>query len=362
MSQFQIEKTNFASSRIVSKESAKNTTLNKGEVLVKIQQFAYSANNITYAAVGDKMGYWHFFPPTGKNTGGWGVTPVWGFAEVTVSKTKGIPVGDRLFGYFPPASHLVMTPVGINQQRLTDGTAHRSKLPAGYNIYRRVNNEKGYNKTMDKFRMLLFPLHLTSFCLWDLSKTKEWYRAKQILVLSASSKTSTGLGFALKSDASAPPVIGITSANNLAAVEKMKLYDGVITYQDIANIKAIPTLIIDMSGNLEVLTSLERHLGSSLNYCIRVGLTHWENTGEVTGKLAKKSEFFFAPDHIQQRIKDWGPEGFERKTNGFLKNSAKRTANWLTFRELDGLEGLQQVHPDVCAGKVSPTEGLIVNM
>ncbi|MFT5997771.1 MAG: hypothetical protein ACI81P_000216 [Neolewinella sp.] len=362
MSQFQIEKTNFASSRIISKESAKNTTLNKGEVLVKIQQFAYSANNITYASVGDRMGYWHFFPPMGKNTDGWGVTPVWGFAEVTASKTKGIPVGDRLFGYFPPASHLVMTPVGVNQQRLIDGTAYRSKLPAGYNIYRRVNNEKGYNKAMDKFRMLLFPLHLTSFCLWDLCKTKEWYGAKQVLVLSASSKTSTGLGFALKADASSPPVIGITSARNLEAVEKMELYDGVITYQDIANLKAIPTLIVDMSGNLEVLTSLENHLGSSLNYCIRVGLTHWENTGEISKKLAKKSELFFAPEHIQQRMKDWGPEGFERKTKGFLKNSAKSTASWLTFRELDGLEGLQRVHPDVCAGKISPAEGLIVNM
>lgn len=362
MSQFQIKKTDFASSRIISKESVENTTLNKGEVLVKIEQFGYSTNNITYAAVGELMSYWRFFPPLGKNTDEWGVTPVWGFAEVTASNTKGVPVGDRLFGYFPPASHLIMTPVGINQQRLIDGTAHRSKLPAVYNVYRRVNNEKGYNKSMDKFRMLLFPLHLTSFCLWDLCKTKEWYRAKQILVLSASSKTSTGLGFALKSDASSPPVIGITSAKNLEAVEKMELYDGVITYQDIANVKAIPTLIIDMSGNLEVLTALENHLGSSLHYCIQVGLTHWENTGEISKKMAKKSEFFFAPGHIQQRMKDWGADKFERKSAGFLKNCAKSTASWLTFKELDGLEGLQQVHPDVCAGKISPTEGLIVKM
>jgi hypothetical protein len=362
MSQFQIKKAEFGTSRIISKESVENATLKQGEVLVKIEQFGYSANNITYAAVGDLMNYWRFFPAMGKNPDGWGVTPVWGFAVVTASKTKGVPVGDRLFGYFPPASHLVMTPVGVNPQRLIDGTAHRSELPAGYNMYHRVNNEKGYNKATDKFRMLLYPLHITSFCLWDFSKSKEWYKAKQILVLSASSKTSTGLGFAFKSDVSSPPVIGMTSGRNLETVQKMELYDEVITYEDIANLRAVPTLIIDMSGNLEVLTLLERHLGSSLNYCIRVGLTHWENTGEVSKELAKKSEFFFAPAHIQQRMKDWGPSGFDRKTKGFLKNCAKNTSSWLTFRELDGLEGLQQVHPDVCAGKISPTEGLIVNM
>lgn len=63
MSEFQIRKDNFAINRVVE-----NTALNAssalavGEVLVKIDRFAITANNITYAVLGDKLGYWQFFP------------------------------------------------------------------------------------------------------------------------------------------------------------------------------------------------------------------------------------------------------------------------------------------------------------
>ena len=127
------------------------------------------------------IGYWQFFPAMGKDTDEYGVIPVWGFADVVESRVAGIPVGDRLFGYFPPASHLKMQPVRVSDGRFMDGAAHRSKLPAGYNLYRRVNNEKGYDTAFDRERMLLFPLHLTSFCIWDALQDKDWFGAKQVM-------------------------------------------------------------------------------------------------------------------------------------------------------------------------------------
>ncbi len=62
------------------------------------------------------LGYWQFFPPLGDDTEGWGVIPVWGFAEIVASNVSDLPVGDRLFGYFPPADQLTMTPVNIAAQ------------------------------------------------------------------------------------------------------------------------------------------------------------------------------------------------------------------------------------------------------
>ena len=131
--------------------------LENGEVLVKVERFAYTANNITYAVAADMVGYWKFFPPVGENTARWGVIPVWGFAEVVASKSEGIPVGDRLFGFFPPAKHVKMTPVSVSESRFIDGAAHRSALPRGYNIYQRVLNDKNYNPAFDRERM--FCLH-----------------------------------------------------------------------------------------------------------------------------------------------------------------------------------------------------------
>ena len=360
--QFQVNQSIFIKNRLVE-TPASDLELAEGDVLVKIEKFAYTSNNITYAAAGNMIGYWQFFPPRGNNTDGWGVIPVWGFAEVVASKSNEIPVGDRVFGYFPPAKYLKMKPVGSNEKRFIDGSEHRSKLPGGYNLYRRVNNEKNYTQEFDRERMLLFPLHLTSFCLWDALKDKDWYGAKQILILSASSKTSTGLGYALKEDKDAPTVIGVTSLKNLETVDSLNIYNQCLTYDKVTTIDpTIPTVIVDMSGNANVLAALHMHLGDQMKFTSNVGLTHWANTKAQEGIISDRSEFFFAPCHIQKRLKDWGPEGFDNKTNSFLIETAAKTKAWLKFKKLDGLSQLAAIHPKVCIGALPADVGLIVTV
>lgn len=360
--QLQVSQGVFIKNRIVE-TPASDLELANGEVLVEIEKFAYTANNITYAVTGDMLGYWQFFPPKGKNTNGWGVIPVWGFANVVTSKNDTIPVGDRLFGYFPPAKHLKMKPIKSNERRFIDGAKHRSKLPGGYNLYRRVNNEKGYSQELDCERMLLFPLHLTSFCIWDSLKEKDWYGAKQILILSASSKTSTGLGYAFKADENALTVIGVTSNKNIAVVKGLNIYDQSITYEAVSSIDAtIPTVIVDMSGNTKLLAALHVHLGDQMKFTSNVGLTHWANAKPLEGIIKDRSEFFFAPAHIQKRMEEWGPEGFDQKTSAFLAVTAAKTKTWLKFKQLNGLNALAAIHPKVCIGALPADEGVIVTL
>ena len=82
-----------------------------GQALLEIEKYALTANNITYATVGDAFGYWNFFP-TGQDD--WGIVPVWGFAKVTASNHAEIAVGERLYGYLPMASHLVVQPGNVS--------------------------------------------------------------------------------------------------------------------------------------------------------------------------------------------------------------------------------------------------------
>ena len=337
--------------------------LENGDVLVKVDRFAYTANNITYAVAGDMIGYWHFFSPVGENTSRWGVIPVWGFAEVAASRSEDIPVGDRLFGFFPPAKHVKMTPVGVSESRFIDGAAHRSELPRGYNIYQRVLHEKNYNPAFDRERMLLSPLLLTSFCLWKALKDANWHGAKQIIILSASSKTSIGLGYALRADVDAPQVVGITSDRNLEKVKRLGIYDQCLSYDTLTGIDAeIPTVIVDMSGNSRVLAALHGRLGDHMKFTHNVGLTHWTHAKPQPGIIKERSAFFFAPGHIQKLLKEWGPNRFEEETSTFLKTTAKKTKSWLKFRQVNGLEELAAIHPAVCQGSLPSDEGLIVVM
>src|SRR5919204_2370085 len=86
-------------------------------LLVEVTSFALTANNITYAVVGDQLKYWQLFPAPE----GFGIIPVWGFGEVIASKHPNVSEGERLFGYFPMARYLVIEAADVSKRGLRDG-------------------------------------------------------------------------------------------------------------------------------------------------------------------------------------------------------------------------------------------------
>jgi hypothetical protein len=83
-----------------------------GQALLRVATFGLTANNITYAVMGEMMSYWDFFPARE----GWGRVPMWGFAEVERSEAEGVEVGTRVYGYLPPSSYLPVTPRSANER------------------------------------------------------------------------------------------------------------------------------------------------------------------------------------------------------------------------------------------------------
>ena len=106
-----------------------------GEALLRVDRVGLTANNVTYAVLGESFRYWDFFPP-GKGCGpGWGLVPLWGFADIAASAVAGVPVGGRVYGYLPPASHLVVRPGRADERGFRDASPHRAPLPSPYNAY-----------------------------------------------------------------------------------------------------------------------------------------------------------------------------------------------------------------------------------
>ena len=360
MQEFQTNKANITQTRIVD---APALTIGENEVLVKVDRFAFTANNITYAAMGDQLGYWQFFSPNGDKAEQWGIIPVWGFADVIESNSDELPIGERIFGYFPPADELVIRPVKVTPTSLIDSSTHRSQLPPSYNLYQRVSHEPNYDRANDNSRMLLFVLHLTAFCLHNLLKSNDWFGAEQVVIISASSKTSTGLAYGIKADKDAPVVIGLTSDRNMNFVKSIDAYDSVLSYDTLEQIDASkPTAIIDMSANTDVLSRLHTHLGGNMRFTSNVGLTHWDEPRQVKGIIQERSEPFFAPSYVQQCIKQWGFEAFNQRSMRYIMHSSAKTNEWLQIKQLDGIKGLSEVYEDICAGKIAADEGLIVVM
>lgn len=355
ISEFIVSKTNLAETRLESREAP---PLKDGEVLAKVDRFALTANNVTYGVVGERIGYWKFFPVA---RDGDGIIPVWGFADIVDSKHPDVPVGDRLYGYFPMASHLVMEPAKVKENRLFDGAAHRAELPPVYNSYARVKTEPGYDKDLDNDRMVLFPLYATSFCLYDFMKDNGWFDAEQVIIPSASSKTAIGCAYAMAADAGAPRLVGLTSPRNKAAVEKLKLYADVLTYDDLEKVGASkPSVIIDMSGDGGVLGRLHKHLGPNMKYTSNVGATHYDANAMGPDFIRERSAMFFAPGHIQKRTQEWGPGAFEQQAFGFWKEAALKSRDWLIIRREDGPDAVKRAWDDVYQGKTPADAAWVV--
>ncbi len=127
--EFQVQKDDIGHHRVIDTPPGEDdASLDDDGVRVGISRFAFTANNITYAVVGERMGYWQFFPPCSADAAGWGIIPVWGFAEVIESKNADIAAGERLFGYFPTATQLRLKATRVSQQRFVDGSIHRAGI------------------------------------------------------------------------------------------------------------------------------------------------------------------------------------------------------------------------------------------
>ncbi len=333
-----------------------------GEVLIRVDHFALTANNITYGVAGDSIGYWQFFPAADP----WGCIPVWGFGEVIESEHPEVPVGERLYGYFPMATHLKIKPERVSRGGLVDGAEHRAALPSAYNQYTRVAADPGYDPEQEAEQMLYRPLFITSFFIDDLLADNGFFGAANVILTSASSKTSLGLAHLLHQNRrDACRVIGLTSATNRAFVEGLGCYDSVIAYEDVADLLLEPSVMVDMAGSGVVRAAVHGHLGDSLNYSCAVGATHWDAAMVGRGDQAlpgPKPEMFFAPSQIQKRLAEWGQEKFNALVAAAWQDFLVASSDWISVEAGQGVEQLAATYQAFLDGKADPAKGYVFSL
>jgi hypothetical protein len=319
-----------------------------GDVLAQIDCFSLTANNVTYAAHGADMAYWGFFPAPD----GFGIVPVWGFATITESRAEGVAAGQRLYGYWPMASHAVLRPGKINARGFADVAAHREKLPPVYNNYVAASAAWGSEAVQSLFR----PLYTTSFVLDVMLADSP---AETLVLTSASSKTALGLAQAAKGR---QRVIGLTSAANVGFVAATGYYDAVFDYADAGGLASETgtAALIDFSGNGSVRLALHTALGERLIESHIVGDTHWAapNSGALPGV---KPQVFFAPSVIVDRIAQWGAAGFEMRLTAAWERFMASTG-WLQIVSGSGSALVADHWRSLASGTIDPSQGLVMRV
>jgi len=338
--------------------------LEKGEVEFAIELVALTANNVTYAALGEKTsflgpdaGYWDFFSDRDAP----GHLPVWGFATVARSAAEGIAEGELFYGYWPLASHTVLATGNVRDGGFSEASPRRAGLPSPYNQYARVAAMPDHRDADHDWWPVYRPLFLTGWLIADQFEDEDDFGAATVIVSGASSKTALGFAQAMKARGPGPRLVALASSRSAAFTAGTGLYDQVVDYDAIDAIRADGRVaMVDFAGNPAATRAVHERFGDDLAVDMIVGITHWDAERGTAPLPGPRPIGFFAPGRMQKRSADWGAQGLRERSEAawlaFMPTAQRLTA----IDRRSGAEAALVAYRDAVAGRVDPRMGLLV--
>jgi hypothetical protein len=353
---FEVKRADLRECRVAGLEPA---DLGPGQALLRVDTFALTSNNVTYAVVGDAFRYWEFFPA---QDAGWGRIPVWGFAEAIATTHDGVAEGTRVRGFLPMSTHLVVMPGRLDERGFADVAPHRAPMAGAYNRYLRVDADPAHDPQREDHQMLLWPLFFTSFLIDDFLDDNAFFGADAVVVSSASSKTAIGTAFLLRQRTTVD-VIGLTSAGNARFAEGLGAYDRVVTYDEVASLPGTGAVYVDIAGDAAVRGAVHRHYGGRLAHSMAVGATHWDQPSTAPDDLPGPAPaFFFAPERIARRTAEWGQAGLDARAGGAWRRYVGFSDEWIHVHHGYGPDAVERVYLELLEGRSDPSTGHVLSM
>lgn len=362
----EVNRSDTSVTRLITDRLPAPDDLAEGHVRFRVDRLAITANTITYAEMGDLLGYWDFYP-TGDDT--WGRVPAMGWAEVVASAHPQVEVGGRYYGWFPMVGQidLAVNPAG---RGLRDDGEHRAAHAPVYRTFEDSRTDPlappaaaggAELGELEDRHALLRGLFLTGFFIDAFFELNDWFGARRAVVMSASSKTA--IAFA---DCAAPRgldgLIGVTSPGNVDFVRGLGRYSEVVTYDEIASIPAGGAVAVDMAGNGPATAALHEHLGDSLAHSMIVGRSH-HDAPTSSPEHGPTPELFFAPTAMSQMAEGGVDQAeLQARSADALARFIEGSREWLRVERSAGPEAAAATWAEVHAGSVPPDVGRIISL
>jgi hypothetical protein len=162
----------------------------------------------------------------------------------------------------------------------------------------------------------------------------------------------------MRERAGRPRLVALTSERSAAFVRDSGLYDAVLTYDALAELAQVPSVLIDFANAAAVVAGVRETLGALLRFDLVVGATHWDATQGPKAAGVPRSGFF-APARLAKRTKEWGDDlrvKLAEAWTGFMA-AAPGLAR---LEERHGADAALAAWDEAVAGRADPAVGVLL--
>jgi Protein of unknown function (DUF2855) len=342
---FEVRRSDLSTTRVIAARPPRPPA---GTVLFEVERFGFSANNITYALLGERRHYWALFPAGD----GWGRIPVWAYLRAVAGQVPGIEPGRRAYGLCPMSTHLLVVPERVSGTGFVDAAPHRSRLSPVYNAYAWLDADPAYDPCLEDELLVLRPVFWLSFLVDD-HLAAAGLLDRQILLTSASSKAAIGIAHLLSRRG--VPTVGLTSARHRDVVDRLGCYRQVRAYEEVGSLPAAPAALVDVAGDQALRQRIARHYGSALAHTVTAGFTHRE-----AGSAGSDTTFLFVPDRIVECARETGWPDLGGRYAHALRDFAASATRWLRVGRARGPAGVEGAYRRVLTDRATPAEAHVL--
>jgi hypothetical protein len=94
-----------------------------------------------------------------------------------------------------------------------------------------------------------------------------------------------------------------------------------------------------------------------------VGATHWDEPPAAQADLpGPATAFFFAPDQIAKRTKDWGRAGLNDRVAEAWRRFVEFADGWLEICRSAGPEAVEATYGELVEGQSDPAVGHVLSL
>ena len=261
-----LSKADYRQQYLLPLPSASLPPLSPSSIRIKTAICSLTANNTTYAKLGDILGWWNvhslpsnIIPAEYSDSAKYGRVSTWGYAQVLESTHADLPAGSAVYGYLPigtlPVDLQLESPVC--KGHFTETSPDRSRLLPIYNRY--VAFAPGETEKLPKdflgWSSLMMTLFETSYTLnksvfaWEeknlakpTSTNPSWTLEQAnltgsiVIVLAASGKTALSFAHQLRNarptDVQPLRIVAVGSDASRGFAEDTGFYDQVLNYNE----------------------------------------------------------------------------------------------------------------------------------